>query len=40
MMYDRINVDFSKIAEVGTFTGNENIELLKDQAIKINLQWF
>lgn len=32
------NVDFSKIAEVGTFTGNENIELLKDQAIKINLQ--
>lgn len=32
------NVDFSKIAKIGTFTGGNRIELLKDQAIKINLQ--
>ncbi|MCT8975158.1 DUF4179 domain-containing protein [Clostridium sp. CX1] len=32
------NVDFSKIAKIGTFTGVQKIDLLKDQAIKINLQ--
>lgn len=32
------NVDFSKIIKIGTFTGIQHIELLKDQAIKINLQ--
>lgn len=32
------NVDFSKIAKIGTFTGIQHIELLEDQAIKIDLQ--
>jgi hypothetical protein len=32
------NVDFSKIEKIGTFTGVQQIELLKDQAIKLNLQ--
>lgn len=32
------NVDFSSIAKIGTFSGVQRIELLKDQAIKINLE--
>ncbi|BCZ47229.1 hypothetical protein psyc5s11_32960 [Clostridium gelidum] len=32
------NVDFSKITQIGTFTGVDHMELFKDQAIKINLQ--
>lgn len=32
------NLDFSKIAKIGTFSGIQNIELLKDQSIKLNLQ--
>ncbi|WP_373899405.1 DUF4179 domain-containing protein [Haloimpatiens sp. FM7315] len=32
------NEDFSKISEIGTFTGNENLDLLKDQGIKIKLK--
>jgi hypothetical protein len=32
------NPDFSKIAEIGTFTGIQHLELLKDQQIKIDLQ--
>lgn len=31
------NVDFSKIAKIGTFTGVQHLELLKDQQIKIDL---
>ncbi len=31
------NVDFSKIAKIGTFTGVRHLELLKDQQIKIDL---
>jgi hypothetical protein len=32
------NVDFSKIAKIGTYTGVQHIELLNEQAIRINLQ--
>lgn len=32
------NPDFSKIAQIGTFTGVDHLELLKDQQIKIDLQ--
>lgn len=38
LIFNNKNMDFSKIAKIGTFTGHENIELLKDQAIKINFQ--
>lgn len=38
LTFSNENVDFSKIARVGTFTGIQHIELLQDQAIKINLQ--
>lgn len=35
--FSNSQVDFSKIAQIGTFTGH-NIELIKDQEIKINLE--
>lgn len=35
--YANKNVDLSKIAKIGTFTGNQHLELLKAQQIKINI---
>jgi hypothetical protein len=31
-------IDFSSVAKIGTFTGGQHIELLKNQAIKISLE--
>jgi hypothetical protein len=38
LTFENKNVDFSKISKIGTFTEKQNIDLLRDQAIKISLQ--
>lgn len=38
LIFDNKDVDFSKISKIGTSSEVQHIELLKDQAIKINLQ--
>ncbi|MBK1812834.1 DUF4179 domain-containing protein [Clostridium sp. YIM B02505] len=38
LTFENKNVDFSKISKIGTFTEKQDIDLLKDQAIKIDLK--